>query len=306
MSAKTYPGVLLQRAAALTLAKLLCISSEFCDAYLGVLLHLLRTSADPVVRSNVVIGLGDVAVCFGMLVDENSERLYAGLGDTDLGVKKNTLMVLTHLILNGMIKVKGQLGELAKCLEDREPRVSDLAKLFFSELATKENAVYNNLPDIISHLSIGEHAVSEEMFVSTMKFIFTFIDKERQAENVIEKLCQRFRLTSEERQWRDIAFCLSLLPYRSERSVKRLIDGLPYYQDKLYIPDVYRRFAEILAKIRAGRANAQTKVSDTDLREFEDVLAAAAAQGQQDQAIEDATPTRVQRAGRARPRRRGA
>ena len=306
MSAKTYPGVLLQRAAALTLAKLLCISSEFCDAYLGVLLHLLRTSADPVVRSNVVIGLGDVAVCFGMLVDENSERLYAGLGDTDLGVKKNTLMVLTHLILNGMIKVKGQLGELAKCLEDREPRVSDLAKLFFSELATKENAVYNNLPDIISHLSIGEHAVSEEMFVSTMKFIFTFIDKERQAENVIEKLCQRFRLTSEERQWRDIAFCLSLLPYRSERSVKRLIDGLPYYQDKLYIPDVYRRFAEILAKIRAGRANAQTKVSDTDLREFEDVLAAAAAQGQQDQAIEDATHTRVQRAGRARPRRRGA
>lgn len=305
MSAKTYPGVLLQRAAALTLAKLLCISSEFCDAYLGVLLHLLRTSPDPVVRSNVVIGLGDVAVCFGMLVDENSERLYAGLGDSDLGVKKNTLMVLTHLILNGMIKVKGQLGELAKCLEDREPRVSDLAKLFFSELATKENAVYNNLPDIISHLSIGEHAVSEEMFVSTMKFIFTFIDKERQAENVIEKLCQRFRLTSEERQWRDIAFCLSLLPYRSERSVKRLVDGLPNYQDKLYIPDVYRRFAEILAKIRAGRANAQTKVSDTDLREFEDVLAAAAAQGQQDQAIEDATHARVQRAGRARPRRRG-
>lgn len=186
-----YPDALLQRAAALTLSKLLCISSEFCEEYLGVLLQLLRTSADAVVRSNVVIGLGDVAVCFGMLIDENSGRLYAGLGDSNLGVKKNTLMVLTHLILNGMIKVKGQLGEMAKCLEDPERRVSDLAKLFFSELATKENAVYNNLPDIISHLSIGEHAVSEEMFVNTMRFIFTFIDKERQAENVIEKLCQR-------------------------------------------------------------------------------------------------------------------
>lgn len=56
-------------------------------------------------------------------------------------------MVLTHLILNGMIKVKGQLGEMAKCLEDPEPRIADLAKLFFTELATKENAIYNNLPD---------------------------------------------------------------------------------------------------------------------------------------------------------------
>ena len=62
-------------------------------------------------------------------------------------VKKNTLMVLTHLILNGMIKVKGQLGEMAKCLEDKEPRIADLAKLFFTELSTKDNAIYNNLPD---------------------------------------------------------------------------------------------------------------------------------------------------------------
>ncbi|KAI3624432.1 cnd1 [Malassezia furfur] len=162
-----------QRAAALTLAKLMCISSEFCDAHLALLLHVLKSAPDPVVRANVVIGLGDVAVCFGTLVDENSERLYAGLNDADLGVKKNTLMVLTHLILNGMIKVKGQLGEMAKCLEDGEPRVSDLAKLFFSELATKENAVYNNLPDIISHLSSGEHAVDEEVFANTMRFIFT-------------------------------------------------------------------------------------------------------------------------------------
>ncbi|MCO5609640.1 hypothetical protein L7F22_063870 [Adiantum nelumboides] len=45
--------------------------------------------------------LGDCAISFGSLIDENSEKLYAGLGDLDLGVKKHTLMVLTHLILNG-------------------------------------------------------------------------------------------------------------------------------------------------------------------------------------------------------------
>ena len=45
-----------------------------------------------------------------------------------------------------MIKVKGQLGEMAKCLEDEETRITDLAKLFFTDLSMKNNAIYNNLP----------------------------------------------------------------------------------------------------------------------------------------------------------------
>ncbi|KAJ1033083.1 hypothetical protein NDA16_000361 [Ustilago loliicola] len=307
-SPKSYPNELVRRAAVLTLCKLMCVSSTFCEANLALLLHILTTSKDAVIRSNVVIALGDIAVCFGSLVDENSDRLYAGLGDSDLSVKKHTLMVLTHLILNGMIKVKGQLGEMAKCLEDPEPRVSDLAKLFFSELATKENAVYNNLPDIISHLSIGKHAVDEETFARTMKFIFTFIDKEKQAENVVEKLCQRFRLTNSERQWRDIAFCLSLLPYKSERSVKKLIEGLPFYQDKLYHAEVYKRFQEILAKARANKTpgaggggrgaggasgGGAGGESAGDLKEFEEILQQAAAKGKQDEAFEGAAQAKV-------------
>jgi len=77
-------------------------------------------------------------------------------------------------------------------------------------------------------------------------FIFT---KEKQAENIVEKLCQRFRLTEEPRQWRDIAFCLSLLPFKSERSVKKLIEGLQFYRDKLHEAKVFERFTEILQKV---------------------------------------------------------
>ena len=39
----------------------------------------------------------------------------------------------------------GQLGEMAKCVEDEDARFADLAKLFFSELSTKENAIFNKL-----------------------------------------------------------------------------------------------------------------------------------------------------------------
>jgi len=84
--------------------------------------------------------------------------------------------------------------------------------------------------------------------------------KEKQAESIVEKLCQRFRLSEDTRQWRDIAFCLSLLPFKSERSVKKLIEGLPFYRDKLHEEGVYARFQEILVKVRTRlwQANART------------------------------------------------
>ena len=37
--------------------------------------------------------------------------MYARLSDRDSGVRYNTLMVLTHLILNDMVKVKGQVSK---------------------------------------------------------------------------------------------------------------------------------------------------------------------------------------------------
>ncbi|KAH9478251.1 Condensin complex subunit 1 [Psilocybe cubensis] len=273
----------LRAAATLAFSKFLCVSSQFCDAHHRLLFKILETSKDSNIRSNIVIALGDVAVSFSNIIDENSNELYKGLSDKHFVVKKNTLMVLTHLILNGMIKVKGQLGEMAKCLEDPEPRISDLAKLFFNELSTKENAIYNNLPDVISHLSTGEHAVDEETFQSTLRFIFGFIEKEKQAESLVEKLCQRFRLTEEPRQWRNIAFCLSLLPFKSERSVKKLIEGLQFYRDKLHEPAVFERFTEILAKARANKSKDKP---DSELNEFEKILEEHKAQGQEDQALE--------------------
>lgn len=50
--------------------------------------------------------------------------------------------------------------------------------------------------------------------------------QKREAESIVEKLCQRFQAAPEPRQWRDIAFCLSLLPFNSEIAVKKLVEGL--------------------------------------------------------------------------------
>ncbi|KAM0749558.1 hypothetical protein T439DRAFT_315829 [Meredithblackwellia eburnea MCA 4105] len=278
---KIYRNSMLKTAATLALAKFMCVSAQFCEDNLMMLFRVFETSKEEAVRSNIVIALGDIAVCFSNIMDENSDRLYAGLHDKDLTVKKNTLMVLTHLILNGMIKVKGQLGEMAKCLEDEDKRISDLAHLFFTELSTKEKAIYNNLPDIISHLSSGNSPVDEETFMKSMRFIFTFVDKKKEAESIVEKLCQRFQMATEPRQWRDIAFCLSLLPFNSETAFKRLVEGLPFYQDKLHEDGVHKRLLEILTKARANKAK-----NEQDIKEFEDALEEHRAKGTEDQELQ--------------------
>ena len=61
---------------------------------------------------------------------------------------------------------------------------------------------------------------------------------------------------------------MSLLPFRSERSLKRLIDGLPNYKDKLHDEGVYTRFAEILTKAKLAKKNEQ------EIIEFEKVCRA--------------------------------
>lgn len=155
----------------------MCVSSSFCEKHLSLLLTLLEKSEEPIIRSNIIIALGDIASCFNSLVGENMEHMYKRLKDSVDSVKRNTLMVLTHLVLNGMIKVKGQLAEMAKCLVDSDSRIKDLAKLFFTELDTKDNAIYNNLPDIISHLSVGEGdlGIDKDSFRKIMRFLFDFI-----------------------------------------------------------------------------------------------------------------------------------
>ncbi|KAG0336529.1 Condensin complex subunit [Podila humilis] len=290
-----YSDKTLQSSATLALCKLMCISAEFCEHNLQLLFTILEKSHEPTIRSNIIIALGDMAVCFNNLIDANIAYLYKRLSDSDRAVKKNTLMVLTHLILNGMVKVKGQLGEMAICLVDEDARISDLARLFFTELTSKDNAVYNNMPDIISHLSNSEDKVDEESYRKIMRFLFELI-KDKTMDSMIEKLCQRFKNTDEPRGWRDIAFCLSMLPYRSEKSFKRLLEGFPNYQDKVHEEAVYKYLCDIVTKGRSIKPPKPEMKPIID--EFENKLKEFKAKGEEGQDIEAKAISAVKKGSR--------
>lgn len=225
----TYADKGLQAAATLCLAKLMCVSSEYCEANLPLLITIMERSTDATVRSNAVIALGDMAVCFNHLIDENTDFLYRRLADNDQSVKRTCLMTLTFLILAGQVKVKGQLGEMAKCLEDEDRRIADLARMFFTELSTKDNAVYNHFVDMFSLLS-AEQALEEESFRRIVRFLLGFVEKDKHARQLAEKLAARLGRCDTERQWNDVAFALGLLPHKNEDIAKTVSEGFRVVQ----------------------------------------------------------------------------
>lgn len=172
----SYPNAELQAQAALCMAKLMCVSAEYCEASLSLLITILERSPSAITRSNLVVALGDMAVCFNHLIDENTDFLYRRLSDPSLQVKRTCLMTLTFLILAGQVKVKGQLGEMAKCVEDSDERIREMSRMFFAELAGKDNAVYNHFVDMFSLLSADED-LEEYRFRRVIKFLASFIEK---------------------------------------------------------------------------------------------------------------------------------
>lgn len=259
----------LMEATTLTLCKFMCISSAFCEKNLPLLFTKLRDATEPTVRANIMIALGDLCFRFPNLIEPWTSHLYNRLRDEDVRVRKNTLMVLTHLILNDMVKVKAHVTEIVLSIKDENPRIEELAKVFFHELSKRgNNPIYNLLPDTISQLSSRELPAAD--FRELTKFLLNFINKDRQAESLVEKLCQRFTKSDQETQWRDIAYCLSLLPYSTEKTIKKLIEMKKVYKNLLHDDEVYDSFTQILSKARKSMSS-KTEVVAT-LTEFETEL----------------------------------
>lgn len=65
----------------------------------------MENAPSETVRSNCTIVLGDLAVRFPNLLEPWTENMYARLQDSSVSVRKNAVLVLSHLILNDMMKV---------------------------------------------------------------------------------------------------------------------------------------------------------------------------------------------------------
>lgn len=302
-----YSHTQLATAACLALSQFMMISPTVCKDNVRLLFTVLEKSPLPVVRANAIIALGDLTVRFPNILEPWTPNLYARLCDENASVRQTAITVLTQLVLKDVMKVKGQVSEVAALLLDPESHIANLAVNFFNELAAKDNAIYNLLPDIISRLSDPERGMKEEDFSTIMKQLFSYITKERQTESLVEKLCQRFRTAKTERQWADLSVSLSLLSM-CERGFKKLQECWECYSDKLAEDAVYQPLLSILAKLRR-RAKPQFKAQVED---FEKKLTAVHTKGlenveneEREQQLEEQKNTPVVKNARRPTRGRG-
>jgi condensin complex subunit 1 len=229
----------LRQCAVLCLCKLMSVSERVCEANLPLLFTVLRDAQEPETRSIIVISEGDLAFRFPNAIEPFTSNMYRSLRDPSVIVRKNSLMVLTHLALNDMIKVRGEVAEIAMRLEDDDRGVRDLARFFFAELSKRgTNPIYNLLPDILGTLSReSPQALGPNKFRNLAKFLLEFVDKDKQCEALADKLCHRIHTTCgnvgdivvpshmpEEFQiCRDLCYCLEQLKL-SDALLKRLND----------------------------------------------------------------------------------
>lgn len=259
----------LQQAATLTLIRLMTVSSRFCEAHMSFLMNILNHTKNIKIKCNIVIGLSDLTFRFPNIIEPWTGHFYSTLHEENNELRLTAVKMLSHLILHEMIRVKGQIADLAMCIVDPDPEIKNITEQFFKEIAHKSNILYNVLPDIISKLSDTNLNLEEEKYHIIMKYILGLIQKDRQVETLVEKLCLRFPVTREERQWRDIAYCLSLLTY-NEKSIRKLIDNIQYYKDKVQIDEVFQSFKLIISntskmakpELKAAIVELETRINE--------------------------------------------
>jgi len=243
------------------LTKLMCVDERFCEQHLQVLFTVLASEEPAAVRADIVIALCDLTVRYPNLIEPWSSQIFRCLQDRTVEVRRNTIMCITFLVLNDMMKVRGQMSEIVLCLVDPDSQVNKMCHSFFFEMSNKgKSFIYNILPEVISNLSSMSN-LSEEHFKTIMGFLFSFIDKERHTEGLVERICQRFRLSNEPSCWRNLSYCLNLLSY-SERTIGKLANMIKYYGDKLHDAVVFQTFCSIISKAR--------KFSKAEFRAFLD------------------------------------
>lgn len=277
-------SLVLRTAASSTLTKFMVLSLRYARENRSKISDLLERSKNWEIRSNAIIAFGDLLVRYPNEFEHLSSKIFACLAEDNFTVRRDALMVLTRLILADMIKPKGQISKIARLITDNNETIKGSAQLFFIELGAKNSVyIYNFLPDIISNLS-GSNGMPENEFKEMIEFLFERLEKTRNTESLVTKLCHRFQESSDERMWRDISFCLSRLQY-SDRALINLQNNFNVFSHTLCYDKVNDNIMNIINSFRKG-GNLRNEIKSL-LEELENKIKDVRAKGIENQQVQE-------------------
>ena len=176
------------------------------------------------------------------------------------------MTVISHLILNDMLKLRGEIVDICLLLESEDPKVKDIVNLFFYELGKKgNNVIYNAIPKALARISSEFKNLDYGRFQNMTKLLLKYVEKDKHTEGLIEKLFHKLKSSSgtliiitiklELIEWRNTTYCLSLLNY-SDKHIVRLLEFYGGLKDKIEDDSVViENFQNIFNKFKKTNQN---------------------------------------------------
>jgi len=103
----------------------MCVSSSICAENLDLLFELVQSNIEFGVKANIIVTLADLFNRFPNILNERVKDIFQLLHDREVHVRQQAIMVITHLILNDMLKLKGEIVDICMLLEDDDDRIRD-------------------------------------------------------------------------------------------------------------------------------------------------------------------------------------
>ncbi|KRX24968.1 Condensin complex subunit 1 [Trichinella nelsoni] len=235
----------LQAAVAETLMKLMFISQKFCAENCRLLVTVLEKSKFSIVRRTIMTLLPDLYARHPNEIEYWTRRVHSRIFDENLSVRVCSISIMSYLVLHNLTKPGRMLADIALCTVDENPTIVSLAKRFFKEYSDKTATFFSILPDISGQLSLKYNEIGAEKSWQICKFLYSFINKERQNESFIDKLCERFVIAKNVEHCHILAKCLTLPTY-NERLIRKVAESMKCYEEKLKDDTVLQCFLSIV------------------------------------------------------------
>lgn len=301
----SFNNLTLRSSCILTLCKCISLSNELCESSLPLLFTILKNETSISIKTTIIIALGDISFRFPNLIEPWTKNFFSLLIDTNSIIRYNTLLIISHLLLNDMIKLKGNIINLIICLNDKEVYIQNLVKNFFIKFSERSsNPIYNLLPDVISYfsneklieefqheledeekekekdtsstntISISSLETRKKLFLTnseyekSIKFLLGFIHKDKQNDLLCERLLIRLKQNESTIGRRRISFSISLL-ILSEKFLVKLKEQFKLIRTMLLDDEIFSHFKSLIQKMkqksRIGNANANSSNTTANL-----------------------------------------
>jgi condensin complex subunit 1 len=189
-SSEIEKNVMLYKSSILSLCKFMCISQKFCEDNLQFLFDLLNSDKiDSSLKLNVCAAFGDFINRFPNILQKQVAKFFSCLQSKNMQVARYSMTVISHLVLNDMLKLKGEIVDICMLLECDDDKLKDLINLFFYELNQKgNNVIYNVVPKALARLSNEYRHLDYSKFQNIVKILLGYVEKDKHTEGLIEKL----------------------------------------------------------------------------------------------------------------------